>query len=175
MASLLLTILIVALCFVCFSNEIRPTRQRLIDTLRLNRWLKVPRSSEYTVEELDDQLIRILIDEHWDKNRDWVRNGYILQSTAKYNKDTDSFTRYITVEDRGNRNKFAIQFGYFRDEPFTKKISFLEDSRDINEYMLYKSGATMKEFNQFLNHLPTDQEIKEIKERFLDSVLREII
>lgn len=138
----------------------------------LNLLFCQPKAIQHDWGTVETYLKEILYNKFWINKKSCFRNGYrlIIQSSVLRNGILIRGRQIIIVDGK----RFNVIFREEADKSLAIEVLF-PNTRKSYEYMLYKSGGTMKEFSSILSN-PLSEEMKnDILKRYQEYVLRDII
>lgn len=167
---------IIVLIFVSLWYMIRFTRQKVIDTLGLNRLLKVKKVSELTYTELKTRVAEIAWKRMKEAPKVILRNGWVIKEMKPLNAEAGMKYMVVARDNRPAINRCHVCFACNLIGTKVSPTMTIQDNRDY-EYMVYLLGLEEKEaYSQLKAVNSGDKEMmKSIQDRYAQLVMREIL
>lgn len=174
--TLTLLLAIIVLIFVVLWYIIRFTRQKVIDTLGLNRLLKVKKASELSYTELKTRVAEIAWKRMKEVPKIILRNGWVIKEILPISAEEGFKYMVVARDNRPGNNRCHVCFACNLIGTVVKPTITIQDNRDY-EYMVWLLGLSEDEAYKQLKAINSgDSEMMEsVKDRYIQLVMREIL
>lgn len=153
----------------------RPSRQCLVDTLRLNRIFRMERASRMSIERVREKAERIFVRNRFKGGYRLLRNGFTL-ILNQYGNLSVVAVRETMLDKTGKYQPLFVVY-YYLDERgrIEESKTVYSQTRNQIEYLLIRMGATPRQISEFFSGGITEEKEQKAKAEFEEWLLRKLL